>query len=60
MFTNEELARCAKREVKQRERVYPRLIETGRMTKDFADYEIKCMQVIADYFSAAAEKERLI
>lgn len=41
-----EMIKCAKREVAQRQRVYPRLVERGKMTQKKADYEIKMMSLI--------------
>jgi hypothetical protein len=43
-FTDAELAECAKREVKQRRRVYPNLVASGRMTQEFADRQIQMMR----------------
>lgn len=63
---------CAVREVDKRRSVYPRLVSQGKMRQSEADYEIACMQDIADTLSwlernqaavtaavanAAAEKE---
>jgi len=39
---------CAAREVLLRKRVYPGLVERGRMTQAEADREIAAMQAIAD------------
>lgn len=43
----EELRVCAAREARMRESVYPRLIESGRMTADKADSELSNMRAIA-------------
>lgn len=49
-----ELAECARREVKQRQRVYARLVEAGKMSGAKADHEIALMTAIADYFETRA------
>ena len=59
-FTFSELSACAAREVTQRQRVYNRLVEQGRMTRDFADKEIAKMDAIRRFLSdivIAADKE---
>jgi len=43
-----------------RERVYPRWIDEGRISKQKAQQEIAIMKAIADDYRAASEKERLI
>lgn len=62
-FRARDLADCANREVKQRVRVYPRLVEQGKMSKEFADRQIKMMRKIAADYETLAEadeaKERL-
>ena len=55
----EKLA-AAEREVKQREHVYPRLIDAGKMSSAKAAHEIAVMREIADDYRQAVEKERLI
>lgn len=53
MISRKDKHDCAEREVKQRRRVYPRLIADGRMTQDFADRQIAIMEAIAaDYAEA--------
>lgn len=49
-FTLVELAACARRELKQRRRVYRRLVEDGKMEEAEAEYEIELMSAIAEYF----------
>jgi hypothetical protein len=39
---------AAEREVKQRERVYPRWVSDGRMTQAKADHEIAAMKAIVE------------
>ena len=58
--TNMEKYACAKRELSQRERVYPRLIEQGKMTKEFAATQIALMAEIADDYRKLYESERLL
>jgi len=35
---------CVQREIKQRERVYPRWVSEKKMTQVFADFQIKAMR----------------
>lgn len=48
MFLPVEKRQCAEREVKQRVKVYRRLIATGKMTPQQADREIAMMTEIAN------------
>jgi hypothetical protein len=49
-FTNEELAQCAEREVKQREWVYPKRVSDGKLSPEKARRETLMMKRIArDY-----------
>ena len=59
-FTFQELAACARGEVKQRHRVYDRLVAEGKMTRAKADREIAMMARIADILDGQAAQERLI
>lgn len=34
------------REIKMRERVYPRWVASGKMKRENADYELECMKAI--------------
>ena len=58
--TNGEKYACAKRELSQRERVYPRLIESGKMSKEFAADQIRLMAEIMDDYRKLYESERLL
>jgi hypothetical protein len=59
-FTAEQKRACAERELKMRERVYPRWIADRRMTQAKADEEIALMRAImADYADMTAG-ERLL
>jgi hypothetical protein len=60
MFTDTEKLECARREVKQREHVYPRRVEAGQMSQALADRQIALMKSIADDYEKLAEKERLL
>lgn len=49
-INRDDKRRCAKREVAQRKRVYPRLVSKGSMSQAEADREIAIMEAIAsDY-----------
>lgn len=47
-FTLDKLIACAEREVKQRKKVYARLVADGRMDKAKADEETAMMEAIRD------------
>jgi hypothetical protein len=48
-----------KRELAQRRRVYPRLIEKGSLTREAAARQTEIMEaIVADYEARAAEEER--
>lgn len=58
-FTPSELAACADREVKQRLRVFPRLVAKGSMAQALADRETAMMrQIAADYRERATADPR--
>ena len=48
MFNDAEKLKCIEREIKMRERVYPRWVEQKRMTQKQADHELAVMRNIAD------------
>ena len=54
-FTVSELVACARRELGQRKRFYPRLIGDGRMKGEDADREIAMMRAIAEHFEEMRE-----
>lgn len=56
-FTNREKAECAEREVRMRERVYPRWVADGRMTAKKAAEETATMREIAADYRAKADAE---
>lgn len=47
-FSASDKAECAEREVKQRQRVYARLVQDGKMSPGTARRQIALMQEIAD------------
>ncbi|MCF6120837.1 hypothetical protein L2449_28850 [Mesorhizobium muleiense] len=57
VFTARDKADCAEREVKQRQRVYPRLVSEGRMTQQLADRQTALMVAIAADYRLAADIE---
>lgn len=59
VFAFEQLAACAEREVRQRQRVYARQVEIGRMRQDKADSEIAMMTAIAAQLREKAGRESL-
>jgi hypothetical protein len=59
-FTATLKREAALREVRQRERVYPRLVSNGRMSETEAKYETDIMRAIAADYEALADGERLI
>ena len=59
-YTAEDKARCAEREIGQRERVYPRLVAQGRLTPERARIEIDLMREIAYEYRMAAQKNQLV
>jgi hypothetical protein len=58
-FTFDQLAVAAEREVRFRERVYARRVQTGKMTRQKADEEIALMKAIAEHMRAQADGESL-
>jgi hypothetical protein len=59
-FTDDDLAACAQRELRQRRKVYPRLVRHGTMSGAAAEREIAMMEAIARHFEArvAADPQR--
>ncbi len=56
-FSAEDKRRAAAREVAQRQRVYPRLVETGKMKQADAERQTAIMSAIeADYRKLAEEE----
>lgn len=59
-FTNAEMAEAARREVGQRQRVYARLVENGKMSRPFADRQVAIMEAIAETLEGLAKGDRLL
>ena len=58
MFIREQKLEAVEREIRQRKRVYARLVESGRMTQAHADRQIAIMEAIAvDYRQAIANDD---
>lgn len=58
MFTNKQKRDCVRRELKYRERVYPRLVDEGKMSRALATEQLAIMGEIAeDYLQAMAAEE---
>ena len=58
METLHDMAACAEREVRMRRRVYPRWVESGRMTAAQAEREIALMDAIAAKLREEADRAR--
>lgn len=58
-FTAREKADCARREIAQRLRVYPRRIAEGKMSQALADRQIALMKEIAEEYDEKAEQDEL-
>ncbi len=56
-FTARELAREAEKEIAYRRFVYPRLVDSKKMTPQAADRRLAMMEEIADQLNAQAEME---
>jgi hypothetical protein len=59
-YSNEELKACAERELRLRERVYPRWIEGGRLSQRKADAEIAMMRQIVGVLEERCAGGRLL
>ena len=53
-ITTADKIKCLRREIAMRKNVYPKWIESGRMTQEAADREIAVMQAIHDDYSKEA------
>ena len=54
-FTITELTACARRELAQRKKFYPRLICDGSISQPDADREIAMMRAITEFFEDMKE-----
>ena len=60
MIDLEHQIKCVDRELKQRARVYPRLVAKGSMTQQQAEYEVEAMKAVRATLEDAAKRERLL
>jgi hypothetical protein len=60
IYTAQEKLDAVEREIRQRGRVYARMISREEMTREKAEYEIDIMRAIAEDYRALARKDRLI
>lgn len=51
-MTDQNKLECAKRELAMRMRVYPKWVDSGRMSQDKADHEIAVMAAIVEDYKA--------
>lgn len=56
-LTLAELVECVSREIRYRERVYPAWVARERMTKQFADDQIRKMKGVRDVLAQLAGEE---
>ena len=59
-MTEHEKLKCAERELAMRKRVYPRLVDAGKLKPEQATYELECMRAIVDDYNKIVNGERLI
>lgn len=48
MKSLDDQIKCVQREIAMRERVYPKLVESGRMRQSTADHELECMKDVLE------------
>lgn len=58
VFSDEDKLACVVRELRQRQRVYPRLLERHLMSRTTAQREINLMQAIVNDFTAKVNGAR--
>lgn len=58
-FSFDQLAAAAEREIRFRERVYARRVQTRKMTRQKADEEIALMRAIAEHLRENADRDSL-
>lgn len=56
MKTISEQIAAVEREIKMRRRVYPRWIDSGKLTQQKADHEIACMEAVLETLEGLAPK----
>lgn len=59
-FTNEQKLDCLRRELAYRRRVYPRQIEQGKMSKQFAEAQYALMEAIIKDYEPGSAREKLL
>lgn len=59
-FTIAQLIVCAQRELGLRDHVYPRLITSGKMTREKAEQEKAMMRAIIEELQEREREERLL
>ena len=59
MFPASEKLESVLREIKYRKKVYPRLVEQGKMARSTAEREVRIMEEIAADYREQAQKEQL-
>jgi len=59
MKTPPEMIACAKRELAIRKRVYPKLVEAGKMKADQCRHEIETMEAIVKELESKAKEPDL-
>ena len=59
-YTAKEKREAAERELKMRQRVYPRWVADKRMTQEKADHETAVMAAIVEDYKTQERVERLI
>lgn len=57
-ITLEDQILCVEREIAMRERVYPKWVESGKMSQKTADYEIATMRAITETLRVAIVRAR--
>lgn len=60
IITNAAKLACVQRELKMRERVYPRWHQEGKMSAGKMEHELECMRAIIADYEELAKKERLV
>jgi hypothetical protein len=58
-FSFEDLEKCARRELAQRRRVYPRFVARKQISQKASDREIALMSAMAEYFEAKNQPKLL-
>lgn len=58
--TTDDMLKEAKRELRMRERVYPRYVSTNKIGQKEADWQLHCQRAIVKVLEEQATRERLI